>query len=169
MRRKTVDEANYEVWKEEVKLVAGRRMEQKANILPSVYAVVWRQCTSEMWELLRSSSEFQAIDENTDVIALLKLIRVSTVVDQRSQHPTISVLQALNKFTSFRQMNLRNDVYLEGFRDRVNIYEEWMWFWMMPRFIYESFVEEQLLYPKPYMTEGIALLLTCRRLAVEFR
>jgi hypothetical protein len=99
-------------------------MEQKTNILPSVDAVVWRQCTSEMKEFLQSTSEFQAIDENNDVIALLKLIRASAVVDQRSQHPSINVLQALNKFTSFRQMNLRNDVYLEGFRDRVNIYED---------------------------------------------
>jgi hypothetical protein len=31
-------EADLEVWKEEVKLVARRRMEQKATILPSVYA-----------------------------------------------------------------------------------------------------------------------------------
>jgi hypothetical protein len=82
-------EANLEVWKEEVKLVARRRMEQKTNILPSAYAVVWRQCTSEMRELLRSTSEFQAIDENNDVISPLKLIRASPVVDQRSQHPSM--------------------------------------------------------------------------------
>jgi hypothetical protein len=117
-------EANCEVWKEEVKLVARRRMEQKTNILPSVYAVVWRQCTSDMKELIRSTNEFQAIDESNNVIALLKLIRASTVVDQRSQHPALCSLQALTKFTSFRQMSLRNDVYLEGFRDRVNLYEE---------------------------------------------
>jgi hypothetical protein len=33
-------EANLEVWKVEVKLVARRRLEQKTNIHPSVYAVV---------------------------------------------------------------------------------------------------------------------------------
>jgi hypothetical protein len=99
-------------------------MEQKINILPSVYAVVWRQCTSDMQELLRSTDVFQAIDENNDVIALLKLIRSSTVMDQRSQHPALSALQAINNFTSFRQMNMTNDIYREGFRDRVDIYEE---------------------------------------------
>jgi hypothetical protein len=117
-------EANLEGWKEEVKLVPRRRMEQKTIILPSVYAVVWRQCTSEMKELIRSTSEFQTIDEPNNFIALLKLIRASTVVDQRSQHPALNVLQALHKFASFRQMNLRNDVHLEGFRDRVSIYED---------------------------------------------
>jgi hypothetical protein len=84
---KAQHDADLEVWKEEVKLVARRRIEQKINILPSVYAVVWRQCTSEMQELLRSTDVFQAIDENNDVIGLLKLIRSSTVMDQRSQHP----------------------------------------------------------------------------------
>jgi hypothetical protein len=77
-----------------------------------------------MKELIRSTSEFQAIEEHNNVIAQLKLIRASTVVDQRSQHPALNVLQALHKFASFRQMNLRNDVYLEGFRDRVSIYED---------------------------------------------
>jgi hypothetical protein len=99
-------------------------MEQKTNVLPSEYAVVWRQCTSDMRELLRSTDVFQAIDENNDVIALLKLICASTVVDQWSQHPAISALQALNNFTSFRQINLENEIYLEGFRDRVSIYED---------------------------------------------
>jgi hypothetical protein len=121
---RALHDADVEVWKEEVKLEARRRMEQKINILPSVYAVVWRQCTSDMQELLRSTDVFQAIDESNDVIALLKLIRPSTVMDQRSQHPALNALQALNKFTSFRQMNMTNDVYLEGFRDRVDIYEE---------------------------------------------
>jgi hypothetical protein len=79
---------------------------------------------TDMKELIKSTNEFQAIDENNNVIALLKLIRASTVVDQRSQHPALCSLQALTKFTSFRQMNLRNNVYLEGFRDRVNLYEE---------------------------------------------
>jgi hypothetical protein len=121
---KAQHDADLEVWKEEVKLVARRRMEQKTNILPSVYVVVWRQCTSDMPELLRSTDVFQAIDENNIVIALLKLIRSSIVVDQRRQHSTVRALQALNMFTSFRQMNLTNEIYLEGFRDRLNIYKE---------------------------------------------
>jgi hypothetical protein len=77
-----------------------------------------------MQEFLRSTDVFQAIHENNDVIALLKLIRVSTVMDQRSQHPALNAQQALNKLTSFRQMNMTTDIYLEGFRDRVNLYEE---------------------------------------------
>jgi hypothetical protein len=77
-----------------------------------------------MKELLRSTDVFQAIDENNDVITLLKLIRASAVVDQLSQHPALSALQALNTFISFRQMNLKNEIFLEGFRDRLNIYEE---------------------------------------------
>jgi hypothetical protein len=117
-------ETELEIWKEEIKLVARRRTELKCNILPSVYAVIWRQCTTEMKELLKSSDTFSAIDEANDVIALLRLIRTSTVIDRRSQHPTLTVLQALNNFTSFRQMNLSNDVYLEGFRDRANILED---------------------------------------------
>jgi hypothetical protein len=117
-------DADLEVWKEEIKLVARRRMEQQINILPSVYAVVWRQCTPDMQELLRSTDVFQAIDESNDVIALLKLIRSSTVMDQRSQHPALNALQAINNFTSFRQMNMSNDTYLEGFRDRLNLCEE---------------------------------------------
>jgi hypothetical protein len=67
---KAQHDADLEVWKEEVKLVA-RRMEQKLNIFPSVYAFVWQQCTSDMQELLRSTDVFQAIDENNDLIALL--------------------------------------------------------------------------------------------------
>jgi hypothetical protein len=117
-------EADLEVWKEEIKLVARRRMEQKTTILPSVYAVVWRQCTLQMKELVKHTDAFQEIDENNDVIALLRLIRASTVIDQRSQHPALSVLQALNSFVSFRQMDMRNEVYLEGFRDRVKIFED---------------------------------------------
>jgi hypothetical protein len=77
-----------------------------------------------MKELLRSIDVFQMIDESNDVIALLKLIHASTVIYQRSQRPALSALQALNKFTSFRQMNLTNAIYLEGFRDRLNIYED---------------------------------------------
>jgi hypothetical protein len=98
-------------------------MEQKTNVLPSVYAVVWRQCTPEMKELLQSTNVFQTIDENNNVIGLLKLIRASTIVDQRIQHPALNALQVLNNFTSFRQLNLSNAVYLEGFRDRLNLYE----------------------------------------------
>jgi hypothetical protein len=45
---KAQQDADSEVWKEEVKLVARRRIEQKINILPSVYAVVWRKYTSEI-------------------------------------------------------------------------------------------------------------------------
>ena len=117
-------EADLEVWKEEVKLIAKRRLDLKCSILPSVYVVVWRQCTLEMKELLKSTDIFNAIDEANDVIGLLRLIRASTVVDQRSQHPALSVLQAMNNFSSFRQLNLSNEVYLEGFRDRVNILED---------------------------------------------
>jgi hypothetical protein len=47
----------------------------KTAILPSVYAVLWRQCPSKMKELLKSTDVFQAIDETNDVIALLRLIR----------------------------------------------------------------------------------------------
>jgi hypothetical protein len=93
-------DAELEVGKEEVKLVARRRMEQKNSILPSVYAVVWRQGTWDMKELLRSIDVFHAIDEESDVIALLRLIRASTVVDQQSQHHVLSALQAFNKFIS---------------------------------------------------------------------
>jgi hypothetical protein len=117
-------ETELEIWKKEVKLVARRRIDLKCNIIPSVYAVVWKQCTTEMKELLRSIDTFSAIDEANDVIALLRLIRTSTVIDRRSQHPTLTVLQALNNFTSFRQLGLSNDVYLEGFKDRVSIFED---------------------------------------------
>jgi hypothetical protein len=72
---RALHDADLEVWKEEVKLVARRRTEQKINILPSVYAVVWRQCTSDMRELQRSTDVFQAIDENNDVIALLNRVQ----------------------------------------------------------------------------------------------
>jgi hypothetical protein len=78
----------------------------------------------DMKELLRSIDVFQMIDESNDVIAFLKLIHASTVIYQRSQRPALSALQALNKFTSFRQMNLTNAIYLEGFLHRLNIYEE---------------------------------------------
>jgi hypothetical protein len=74
----SVDEVEYEaeleIWREEVKIVAKRRMEQRCNIIPSVYAVFWRQCTSSMKQPLKSIDTFQEIDEKNDAIALLKLI-----------------------------------------------------------------------------------------------
>jgi hypothetical protein len=78
-----------EVWREKSKLVAQRRMEQKTTVLPSVYTVVWRQCTSYMRELLRSTDVFQAIEESNDALAILKLIHASTVVDM-SQRPNLA-------------------------------------------------------------------------------
>jgi hypothetical protein len=51
----------------------------------------------------RSTDVFQAIDESHDVMALPKLTRASTVLGQQSQRAALSALQALDKFTSFRQ------------------------------------------------------------------
>jgi hypothetical protein len=118
---KAQHDADLEVWKEEVKLVARRRMEEKPTSSP---LSIWRQCTSVMRKLLRSPDVFLAIDENNDVVALLNFIRASTVVDQRSQHTALSALQAVNKFISFRQMNLQNEIIVEGVHDQVHIYEE---------------------------------------------
>jgi hypothetical protein len=60
-----------------------------------------------MKELLKTTDTFRVIDEASDVIELLRLIRASTVIDQRGQHPALNALQALNEFVSFRQMNFK--------------------------------------------------------------
>jgi hypothetical protein len=112
--QKTEYYPDLEFWKEEVKLVAKRSMEQKRNILPSVDAV---ECTLENKDQPRSTDVFHVIDEkNSTTQAHLGII------GREPEEQTVHCMHSTCSSPSDRWTpRMRR---LEGFHDRVNIFED---------------------------------------------
>lgn len=89
-----------------------------------MYAIIYGQCTYPMKQKLRSHHKaFKSIDNDSDTIGLLKLIK-SILYSYESVHPyrPLAILHSLERFFSFEQTkHMSNNDYLIQFKKNVMV------------------------------------------------
>ncbi|MFN7263281.1 MAG: reverse transcriptase domain-containing protein, partial [Cyanobacteriota bacterium] len=96
-----------------------RKLEARQENQERVFALIMGQCTPAMIDRVTGEATWSSINNNSDVIGLLKLIQSNSTIKNAQTEESHAVLDALTAFTNFRQMRLSNSDYLQAFKDRV--------------------------------------------------
>jgi len=117
------DMVEVEIWKMEVKEY---RMKKAAReeLEKQAYAIVLGQCSSSVRDRLESSAEWSNVDETSDVMGLLNLIRSSLYSGTTTRQSMHNMQVAQNRFMSLQQTpRMSNSKYLELFQSHLAAYE----------------------------------------------
>ena len=91
-----------------------KRSNQYRQNKSSMYAIVFGPCTEWMRAKIEGDPEFETIKDNSDVIAVLKLILNITFNIELDRNPFVAQVAAIKNFVNFKQAyQTTNDVYLE--------------------------------------------------------
>jgi hypothetical protein len=104
-----------EVWKVAYKEFtdASRR---RSLLNGQVFTIVMGQCSPTIIDRLKASATWNAINASNDLMGLLRLIRTSMYTGATSKNSLHSLLEAQNKFFSFRQTSrMTNADYLRNY------------------------------------------------------
>ena len=82
----------------------------------SMYSIALGQCSEAMKAKLEASTQFEPINDDSDLIRLLKLIRDVSFAYEYKQYPYLSVYNGVRSLYSNYQKNYTSvDNYLESF------------------------------------------------------
>ena len=88
----------------------------------SMYAIVFGQCAKSMRAKVEGNATFETIKSNSDVIALLRLIRDFSHDIQSDRNPFVAQFMAIKNFVNLRQsFYMTNDQYLEAFTKNLQV------------------------------------------------
>jgi hypothetical protein len=112
----------FELWK-----MARRNYEKQAEARrrnsSRVYALIIGQCSQALRNRMEASEDWEQINEDSDVMALLQLIQNCMTQRQTRQKPVHTIMEAESQVFSFRQKTLANNEYYDKFKDLVSIAE----------------------------------------------
>jgi hypothetical protein len=114
-----LDAFDVEIWKDEHRRYT-KKLEKRAEIESQVFPIVLGQCHPALREWLQADDTWADIDENNDVIQLLRLIRNCEAQGQTHRDPTQAMMEALNHVMNFKQsQSMSNTEYFETFQAKV--------------------------------------------------
>ena len=87
------------------------------EVSKQAFAVVLGQCSQTVRERIRASTSWRTVNDNSDLMGLLRLVRESLYTGATTRHPIHSLQEAEEALMSFRQGdNMSNHVYYEKFK-----------------------------------------------------
>ena len=96
----------------------------REDLSKQAYAIVKGQCSEGVLDRVMSNANYTQINNDTDVVALLGLIRESLYTGQTVQNPGHSLQEAEEKLAAFHQgARMTNHAFLEKFNGLVQILE----------------------------------------------
>ena len=108
-----------EIWKGDLRLY-NDRIKDRMEAAKQAYAVVLGQCSQPVRDRLTASEAWQGIQVNTDLMALLRLIRQCLYTGATTKKDAVSLQEAEEALFHFKQgEHMSNHEYLEKFRDIV--------------------------------------------------
>ena len=112
-----------EAWKMSLRQYSDRIV-QREEVGKQAFAVVLGQCSQTVREQIRASTSWRTVNDNSDLMGLLRLVRESLYTGATTRHPIHSLQEAEEALMSFRQGdNMSNHVYYEKFKGLVERYE----------------------------------------------
>ena len=120
---KDPDEADIEIWKEEVKEMNKRKRVLRSN-LSAMHAIIWGQCSEAMKARLKSLDEYEERTAADDCKWLLSNIQAITMQFDEKHHGYTSMLDATAGFLNCRQQvgqSVAN--YVEALKNHIDTIE----------------------------------------------
>ena len=112
-----------EAWKMSLRQYSDQIV-QREEVSKQAFAVVLGQCSQTVRERIRASTSWRTVNDNSDLMGLLRLVRESLYTGATTRHPIHSLQEAEEALMSFRQGdNMSNHVYYEKFKGLVERYE----------------------------------------------
>ena len=114
------------LFSEDIKLYS-RALEARRNNQGKVFAIILGQCTKAMKDQIEADTGWAAINDNSDVIGLLKFIRAHSHGAQPNREASHMLLDAIQEFYRYRQEYIEDretviipiSDYYQGFRERL--------------------------------------------------
>ena len=98
--------------------------DRRAKATSQAFAIVLGQCSPTVVDRLKANSHWSSISNGDDLIGLLRLIRTSMYTGATSKNSMHSLIEAQNKFASFKQSSrMTNAEYLRTFKGLVDAIE----------------------------------------------
>jgi len=98
--------------------------DRRAKATGQAFAIVLGQCSPTVIDRAKASPQWSLISNSDDLIGLLRLIRTSMYTGATSKNSMHSLIEARNKFYSFRQSSrMTNADYLRMFKGLVDAVE----------------------------------------------
>ncbi|KAG7374846.1 reverse transcriptase RNA-dependent DNA polymerase [Nitzschia inconspicua] len=112
-----------DIWRIDLK-ECREKMRAREEAKKQAFSIILGQCSMAVTDRLESCEEWEKIDESSDVLELLKLIRKSLYTRSTSKQPTHSLQEAQDRFMLFRQAGHMNvNTYFETFKSLYEAYE----------------------------------------------
>jgi hypothetical protein len=111
---------------EEIKMYS-RALESRRNNQGKVFGIILGQCTKAMKDQIEADPNWATVNDSTDVIGLLKLIRAHSHGAQPKREASHMLLDAIQEFYGYRQEYVKDretvimgvSEYYQGFRERL--------------------------------------------------
>mmetsp|Transcript_1857 Transcript_1857/g.2163 ORF Transcript_1857/g.2163 Transcript_1857/m.2163 type:complete len:316 (+) Transcript_1857:405-1352(+) len=117
------DTLNFEIWKLDMRDYRDKTKKRDKNNAKA-FALILGQCSRAVRDRIEASSTWQGINDESDVIGLLKLIRQSIFTGATTRKKGQSLANAELAFYRFRQGDrMSNSEFLEKFKGLVEVVE----------------------------------------------
>jgi hypothetical protein len=105
--------------------VCEKQIEQwRNNNQNTVFSVILGQCTPAMVDQLETSNSWDEVNTNSDVMALLRLIRSHSHTSAPKKEPSHHLTDLFQQFYGFHQDRLTNSELFNGFKEKLENLED---------------------------------------------
>jgi hypothetical protein len=101
-----------------------KQIEQRNHNQNTVFSVILGQCTPAMVDQLETSDTWDEVNTNSDVMALLRLIRSNSHTSAPKKEPSHHLTDLFQQFYGFQQGRLTNSEYFNGFKEKLENLED---------------------------------------------
>ena len=106
------------IWEKRIDAFVKRETMLEGNI-KTLYSLVWGQCTESLRAKLESDKDYVSMSKARDGVMLLKSIKGIVFNFQAHKHPVVSIHEARQRLSRFRQKKLTVAQYFEKFTNLV--------------------------------------------------
>ena len=120
---KEPDDADVELWKEEIKALAKQKRVLRSN-LSAIHAIIWGQCSEAMKARIKSLSEYEVKAAEDDCKWFLSNIQAITMQFDERHHGYTSMLNAIDGLLNCRQQPDQSVTnYMEALKSHIDTVE----------------------------------------------
>ncbi|CAB9514293.1 expressed unknown protein [Seminavis robusta] len=118
----STDEVDKEIFKQEVSAFVKGRDKLKEN-RQNAFSLIWGQCSDNIRTKVKSSTSFDKLSAEADVIGLLQGVRTVMLQFQTRKYQPLAILESKRRVINFRQGKLTVGEYYRLFKQKVEATE----------------------------------------------